>query len=272
MRFLSHMKYSWPLQLIFVTMIVRFAGTGTSQGVPVIGCTCEVCVSADPKDKRLRTSVYIEAGETKLMIDAGPDFRQQCLRIGVNRLDAILITHGHKDHVAGIDDIRALNYVNGTPVKIYCDELGERAIRQEIPYAFADMKYPGVPEAEFVRIGLQPFEIGSLHILPLQVMHYKLPVLGFRMGGFCYITDANFIAPEELDKIRGTEVLVINALRKQKHISHFSLDEAIEIGKASGARKVYITHVSHQMGLHEMVENDLPQGFHLAYDGLILNL
>ncbi|MBI3234378.1 MAG: MBL fold metallo-hydrolase [Bacteroidetes bacterium] len=251
-------------------MKITFTGTGTSQGVPIIGCTCEVCLSVDLRDKRLRSSVYIEVEGKQLMIDAGPDFRQQCLGLGINRLDGILITHGHKDHVGGIDDIRALNFISGKAVDIYCDQLGDRAIRKEIPYAFEDMKYPGVPEANLISIDDKPFIIDGVGVMPINVLHYKLPVLGFRIRNFTYITDANFISEIEFDKIYGTEILVLNALRYEKHISHFNLEEAIEVGLKSGAKEVYFTHISHQLGLHHQVEPTLPSGFHLAYDGLSL--
>lgn len=254
-------------------MKIVFAGSGTSQGIPIIGCDCEVCQSADTRNQRLRSSIYVEHQGLKLMVDAGPDFRQQCLRLKIKHLDGILITHEHKDHVGGIDDIRALNYITGKPVNIYCDQQGEAAIRREIPYAFSKILYPGVPEVHFIPIsGNKSFYAGKLSITPIQVLHYKLPVLGFRMNNFTYITDANYINDIEFEKIIGTEILVLNALRKEKHISHFNLEEAIEIGLKSGAKQVYFTHISHQLGLHQEVEDSLPKGFHLAYDGLTLEM
>ncbi len=263
-------KRNWFLPLfLHKQMKITFTGTGTSQGVPIIGCKCDVCLSTDNRDQRLRSSIYIEHNGTQLMVDAGPDFRQQCLNLGIDRLDGILITHGHKDHVAGIDDIRALNFVTKKEVDIYCDELGESAIKHEIPYAFDDFKYPGVPEANLIRIhSQQTFSVKNINITPIQVMHYKLPVLGFRIGNFTYITDANAITEAEFEKIYGTEILVLNALRHEKHISHFNVEEAIEMGIKSGAKTVYFTHISHQLGLHSQVEATLPKGFYLAYDGL----
>lgn len=264
-------------------MKVTFLGTGTSQGIPVISCKCEVCQSANMKDKRLRTSVMIEENNFTLVIDSGPDFRQQLLRENVQKLDAILFTHAHKDHVAGLDDIRAFNFFTGRPMDIYATTEVQEDIRKEFYYAFdAQNDYPWIPRMRFHTITPAPFEIGPFKIIPIQVLHHKLPVLGFRFvhqainpnndeGGHCdftYITDASFIAEEELEKIRGTKKLVLNALRKEKHISHFNLKEAISVSQRTGAEKTYFTHMSHQMGLHDAVSAELPPDIFLAYDGL----
>jgi phosphoribosyl 1,2-cyclic phosphate phosphodiesterase len=253
-------------------MQVTFLGSGTSQGVPVIGCQCSVCLSPDMKDKRLRASIRIVHEDLNVIIDSGPDFRQQCLRESMTTLDAIVFTHGHKDHLAGLDDVRAFNFVMQKKVDIYCDERVDDAIRREFPYIFHDEKYPGVPEIEMHRIGLDPFYIGNLQFIPIEVMHYRLPVLGFRIGNFTYITDANYISPEEKEKIKGSKVLVLNALRKEAHISHFTLDEAVALAQELGAQTTYFTHISHQLGLHQEIENELPQGIKLAYDQLQIEI
>lgn len=260
-------------------MLITFLGTGTSQGVPVISCPCEVCHSSNSKDKRLRTSVMIQENDFTLVIDSGPDFRQQLLREDVKRLDAILFTHSHKDHLAGLDDIRAFNFFTQQPMDIYATEEVQQAIRSEYAYAFdPNNDYPWIPKMKFHTITLDPFEIGPLKIIPLQVLHHKLPVLGFRFArrsfsegaayDFTYITDASFIAEEELNKISGTKILVLNALRKEKHISHFNLEEAIAMSQRIGAEKTYFTHMSHQMGLHDVVSAELPENIFLAWDGL----
>jgi phosphoribosyl 1,2-cyclic phosphate phosphodiesterase len=248
---------------------VTFLGTGTSQGVPVISCPCEVCQSTNTKDKRLRTSVMIEEKDFTLVIDGGPDFRQQLLREKVKKLDAILVTHSHKDHIAGLDDVRAFNYFTQRPMDIYATEEVQEAIRHEFYYAFdPSNNYPWIPKMQFHSITLAPFEIGPLKIIPVEVLHHKLPVLGFRIGDFTYITDASSIAEEEFQKIKGTKILVLNALRKEKHISHFNLEEAIALSQRAGAEISYFTHMSHQMGLHDAVSKELPQNIFLAYDGL----
>lgn len=249
---------------------IHFLGTGTSQGVPFIGCKCRVCTSTDPKDNRLRSSVWVRSEQTSLVIDTGPDFRQQMLRAKVERIDAVLYTHGHKDHVAGLDDIRAYNYWQGTSIDLHADAYTEEVIRREFKYAFSDDKYPGIPQLDIVPIDGSPFPIGDIIVQPIRAMHYKLPVYGFRIGDFTYITDANYIAPEEKEKIKGTKVLVLNALRREPHISHFTLEEAIELSIELAAEQTFFTHASHQLGLHDEVEKDLPKGMHLAYDGLIL--
>ncbi|MET0244178.1 MAG: MBL fold metallo-hydrolase [Flavitalea sp.] len=247
---------------------ITFLGTGTSGGVPMIGCGCRVCTSPDKKDKRLRSSVLIRSKETTLVVDSGPDFRYQMLRADVKMLDAIVYTHSHKDHVAGLDDVRAYNFFSGKAMRVYSDEMTRQVLLREFPYAFKEFKYPGVPEIELNTIGLEPFMVGDIPVIPIRVWHLKMPVLGFRFGNFTYITDANRIEDSEKDKIRGSKVLVLNALRKQQHISHFSLEEAIRLAGELEIPQVYFTHVSHQMGRHEEVSAELPSGIHFAYDKL----
>ena len=247
-------------------------GTGTSVGVPMIGCDCEVCTSTDKKDNRLRSSILVQSLTTTLVVDTGPDFRYQMLRQKVKHLDAVVFTHPHKDHLAGLDDIKAFNYFTKRPMEIYADSLTEEALRRDFYYAFSDTKYPGIPELNLNTINLDPFIVGDIPIVPVLVWHLKMPVLGFRFGKFTYITDANRIEEGEKEKIRGSEVLVLNALRKQRHISHFNLDEAIGMVEELQVPQAYFTHISHQLGLHGEVEASLPEGMHLAHDGLILNL
>jgi phosphoribosyl 1,2-cyclic phosphate phosphodiesterase len=256
------------------TIQVEFLGTGTSQGVPVIGCKCKVCTSTNPRDKRLRTSIAIKCGKTQIVIDSGPDFRQQILRSSVVNLDALLFTHEHKDHIAGMDDVRAFNYINQKPVDVFCTENVLTALTREYHYVFDEFfKYPGIPQVNVNIIqGDATFIIGDLQITPIEVMHYKLPVLGFRIDNFTYITDANYISETELEKVKGTEVLVLNALRIEKHISHFNLDEALELIKRINPKQAYLTHLSHLMGEHEEVEKLLPSNVSIGYDGLTLSL
>lgn len=250
-------------------MRVTFLGTGTSQGIPVISCPCPVCNSADPHDQRLRTSIMIESDTTCVVVDTGPDFRQQMLREKVKRADAILFTHGHKDHVAGLDDIRAFNYFMQKPMEVYATQEVQQVIRNEYSYAFdPENDYPGIPRIKLHTIDLNPFSIGDISFVPIEVFHHKLPVLGFRFDDFTYITDANFISGEEKQKIQGSRYVVLNALRIDKHISHFSLSEAIDIGRELNAEATYFTHISHQMGKHQSVSEHLPTGIFLAYDGL----
>jgi len=253
-------------------VIITFLGTGTSQGVPVIACDCEVCTSINPHDKRLRSSIMIETDDKTVVIDSGPDFRYQMLREKVKKLDAIVFTHEHKDHVAGMDDIRAFNYRQNNAIDVYATERVQEALKREFAYIFAEFKYPGIPQINMHAIDLTPFDIGSLHLIPIEVMHYKLPVLGFRIGDFTYITDAKTIAQSEIEKIKGTKILVVNALQTQSHISHFTLDEAIEFAQLVGAEKTYLTHISHRLGLYSEVSEQLPAGIELAYDGLKLKI
>lgn len=253
-------------------MKITFLGTGTSQGVPVIGCNCAICTSTDKRNNRLRTSVWVETPEASIVIDSGPDFRYQMLRANVRKLDAILFTHGHKDHIAGLDDVRAYNYFSGKAMEIYATEETQIALRREFHYAFGDVNYPGIPQLNLNTITNNSFTINGLEIVPIRVLHYKLEVFGFRIGGFTYITDANFIAPEELNKASGSEVFVLNALRHEKHVSHYNLSEAIETAQNTKAKNSYFLHISHQLGLHEEVSKILPASMHLAYDGLELHL
>lgn len=253
-------------------MTITFLGTGTSQGVPVIACNCEVCTSADPHDKRLRSSIMIENDGKVIVIDSGPDFRYQMLRGKVQRLDAIVFTHEHKDHTAGLDDIRAFNYKQQGPIDVYATTRVQEQLKREFYYIFAEFKYPGIPQLTLHTIGMEPFDVAGLKFIPIEVMHYKLPVLGFRIGDFTYITDAKTVAEKEVEKIKGTKILVINALQKQEHISHFTFDEAIDFAKHIGAEKTYFTHISHRLGLHAEVSKILPAGIELAYDGLRLEI
>jgi phosphoribosyl 1,2-cyclic phosphate phosphodiesterase len=243
-------------------------GSGTSQGVPLIACSCLVCNSNNDKDKRLRSSIKIEVEDKTFVIDSGPDFRQQMLRSKTKQLNALIFTHEHKDHIAGMDDIRAFNYVNKSAIDVYATDRVEEALKREYAYIFSDEKYPGIPEINLINIENKPFFVQDIEVIPIQVYHYKLPVLGFRFGDFTYITDANFINDAEKEKIKGSKVLIVNALRREQHISHFTLEEAIALGKELQVPQIYFTHISHQLGLHTEVEKELPSGFHLAYDGL----
>jgi phosphoribosyl 1,2-cyclic phosphate phosphodiesterase len=247
---------------------ITFLGTGTSSGVPMIGCDCVVCRSEDPHDNRLRSSILVQSASTTLVVDTGPDFRTQMLREKIRKLDAVILTHPHKDHLAGLDDIRAFNFFNKKAIDIYADSLTEEAVRRDFHYAFSDTKYPGIPELQMHTINLDPFVVGDIPVIPVMVWHMKMPVMGFRFGKFTYITDANRIEPEQKDKIRGSEVMVLNALRREKHISHFNLEEAIDTIQELKVPAAYFTHLSHQMGKHAEVETELPDGIHLAYDGL----
>lgn len=238
----------------------------------MIGCDCTVCTSPDKKDKRLRSSILVESPTSTIVVDTTPDFRYQMLRINNRKLDAVLYTHPHKDHLAGLDDIRAYNYFTRKPMDIYANTLTEEALRRDYYYAFSDTRYPGVPELNLINIDLQAFQVGDIPVLPIEVMHYKMPVLGFRFGDFTYITDANRIEEREKEKIRGSKVLVLNALRNEPHISHFTLQEAIDLANELKVPEVYFTHISHQLGTHESVNTTLPSHMKLAHDGLQVSL
>ncbi len=253
-------------------MKITFLGTGTSQGVPIIGCECEVCRSLDYRDKRLRVSVHVEIDGTSLIIDTGPDFRQQMLRERIKRVDAVLFTHEHKDHTAGLDDIRAFNFMQHIDMPLYADQRVLLQLQQEFSYIFTNSTYPGVPRVQLKPIVNEVFSINDISITPIAVMHHKLPVFGFRIGDFTYITDANYIAPEEKEKIKGSKILVVNALRSEPHISHFSLPEAVDLVAELNPEQAYFTHISHLLGQHRTVEQQLPPNIRLAYDGLSLTL
>lgn len=252
-------------------MKLTFLGTGTSQGVPVIGCQCAVCMSVNEKDKRLRTSLMLEVKGRNFVIDTGPDFRQQMLREKVDRLNAVIFTHEHKDHTAGFDDVRAFNFLSKKKVEVYAAARVQTAIRREFAYIFDDFKYPGIPEINLHLIDDRPFTIEEVEFIPIRVLHYQLPVYGFRIDNLTYITDANYIPDEEKEKIKGSEILILNALRREKHISHYTLEEAIALVKELKPRKAYFTHISHQLGLHTLVNDELPEGIELAYDGLVVS-
>lgn len=249
-------------------MKITFLGTGTSQGIPVIACSCKVCQSSDPHDSRLRTSLLVEIDNITIVIDSGPDFRQQMLRAGVKNLDAIFLTHEHKDHVAGMDDIRAFNFIRQKPMDIYAEKRVLKAIKREFAYVFAAFKYPGIPQMHLQAIDENPFLLHGIEIIPIRVFHYRLPIFGFRIKDFSYITDANRIGDDGMEKLKGTRILVVNVLRKQKHLSHFNLEEAEKLINIISPEKAYITHISHQFGLYNELVDELPAGITLAYDTL----
>ena len=234
----------------------------------MIGCSCAVCTSPDKKDKRLRSSILVESENTSIVIDTTPDFRYQMLRAGVKKLDAVLFTHPHKDHLAGLDDVRAFNFFQQKPMEIYANSLTEEGIKREFAYAFSDKKYPGIPSLNLNTIDESPFMIGDIPVIPVLVWHLKMPVLGFRFGRFTYITDANRIDEEEKEKIKGSDGMVLNALRIEPHISHYTLDEAVALVQELGVPNAWFTHMSHQIGKHEEVNSNLPAGIQLAWDGL----
>jgi phosphoribosyl 1,2-cyclic phosphate phosphodiesterase len=251
---------------------ITFLGTGTSQGVPVIACHCKVCTSSDVRNNRLRTSVMIEHQGKVFVIDSGPDFRYQMLREKVQQLDAILFTHEHKDHVAGLDDVRAFNFKHDREIDVYAEERVQHALKNEFSYIFSGIHYPGIPRVVMHNISNETMHIQGVDIIPIRVMHYKLPVYGFRIGDFSYITDAKTISDEELEKIKGSKVLVLNALRREDHISHFTLAEAVALAQKLNVSQTYFTHISHQLGLHEEVCSELPAGISLAYDTMSIEI
>ncbi len=250
---------------------ITILGSGTSTGVPLIGCDCPVCTSKDPKDNRLRTSIKIESETTCIIIDTTPDFRYQMLRTNTTKIDAVVFTHPHRDHYAGLDDIRPYNFFSGKSMPIYANDITQVAIRRDFYYAFETNKAAGLPEMQLHTIQHdQPFTIGDIHLTPIQVMHSEMPVLGFRIGEFTYITDANFIGAAELEKIKGSKILILNALRPAPHPTHFTLAEAIDLATNLAVPQTYFTHFSHQIGLHQEVDPSLPKGIAMAYDGLEL--
>jgi len=249
---------------------ITFLGTGTSSGVPMIGCDCPVCTSTDKKDKRLRSSILVQSETTTLVVDTTPDFRYQMLRENVKKLDAVIFTHPHKDHIAGLDDVKAFTYFSKKPIEIYANTMTQEALKREFYYAFADHKYPGVPELNLHTIDAEPFYVGDIKVIPILVWHLKMPVLGFRFGDFTYITDANRIDDIEKEKIKGSKAMVLNALRHKKHISHYTLDEAIDLIHELNVPKGYLTHISHQLGKYADINPTLPEGIELAYDGMQL--
>ena len=253
-------------------MIVTFLGTGTSQGIPVIACDCKVCTSEDPKDNRLRTSVLIEVENQTIVIDTGPDFRQQMLRENVQKLDAIVFTHQHKDHVAGLDDVRAFNHKFQKDMDLYCTVEVEEALIREFPYVFSTYKYPGVPEVKIHNIKNEPFTIGGVEVLPIEALHYKLSVFGYRIKDFVYLTDISAITEKEKEKMKGAKVIVLDALRKTPHISHLSMQQAVDLLEELQPKQGYLIHISHLMGLHNEVIKELPNFIKPAHDGLILEL
>lgn len=251
---------------------ITFLGTGTSQGVPLIGCHCAVCDSENRRDKRLRSSIAVKKDGITIIIDSGPDFRYQMLRAKIEDINAIIFTHSHKDHTAGLDDVRAYNYMLQRSIDIYAERCCMNVIMKDFDYAFADYKYPGVPEITPHIIKTEPFFIGGIEIIPIRGLHHKMGVLGYRIGDIAYITDMNYISDKELGKVMNIDTLIITALRREPHISHFSLGESIEISNKIKAKHTYFTHVSHQLGLYDDIEKELPENMHLAYDGLVLNI
>ena len=238
----------------------------------MIGCDCEVCISTDKKDNRLRSSIMVKSPTTTFVIDTTPDFRYQMLRTETKHIDAVVFTHPHKDHMAGLDDIRPFYYFSQKPMELYANTLTEEALRRDFYYAFSENKYPGVPEINLNTIDETPFMIGDIEIIPIKVWHMKMMVYGYRIGNFTYITDANYITDKEKEKIKGSKVVVLNALRKKKHVSHFNLEEAVSLLKEINPERAYLTHISHMMGLHEDVEKELPDFIKIAYDKLTIDI
>lgn len=250
-------------------MRITFLGTGTSTGVPYIGCNCEVCRSTDPRDRRLRSSIMVNEGDVNILIDCGPDFRQQILEHYVQHIDAVLVTHEHYDHVGGMDDLRPYHGIGVYALDRVC-----RIIRSNMPYCFNGKNYPGVPQIELnaVKYPYKPFSVKGIKVTPVYCMHAKLPILGYRINNMAYMTDISAITDKELKKIMGVDVLIVDALRQEPHFSHFSLNQAIDFCRRCGAKRTYFTHCSHQIGLYEKVQASLPDGMTLAYDGMVVNV
>jgi phosphoribosyl 1,2-cyclic phosphate phosphodiesterase len=261
--------YFWAVQCPPLT--ITFLGTGTSSGVPMVACDCRVCISDDKKDKRLRSSILVQSATTSFVVDTTPDFRYQMLREQVKKLDAVLYTHPHKDHIAGLDDVKAFTFNSGNPMEVYANALTQESLKREFYYIFTDKKYPGIPQINLNTIDLTPFSIGDIPVIPILVWHLHMPVFGFRFGNFTYITDANRMEESEKEKIKGSEILILNALRHKKHLSHFTLWEATELVQEVKVPQAYFTHISHQLGKHQEINSDLPNGIELAYDGMQLS-
>ena len=257
---------------MFPKLTITFLGTGTSTGVPMIACGCYVCTSPDEKDKRLRSSILVQSDKTCFVVDTTPDFRYQMLRINNKRLDAVLFTHPHKDHTAGLDDVRPYNYFNKQTIDVYANSLTEEALKREFAYVFSDFRYPGIPDINLVTIDDSPFMIGDIPVQPITVWHHKMPVYAYRFGDFTYITDANRIDDQEKEKIKGSKIMVVNALRREDHISHFTLQQAIALAQELEVPQTYLTHISHQLGRHAEEDAALPAGIHMGYDGLQLHI
>ena len=250
---------------------LTFLGTGTSQGVPLVGCRCKVCTSSDPKDKRLRTSALIQTSKSSILLDAGPDFRYQMLHYNVRRIDAILLTHSHRDHIAGLDEVRTYNYFQKGPIPLYGSEQTLEGVKRFIPYAFGKDRYPGAPEFTMHKVGTRAFHLFDLNIIPIKIQHYQMDVTGYRIGDFTYITDAKSIEAASVDKIRGTKTLVINALRKEPHLTHFSLSDALQLIDEIKPERAYLVHTGHALG-YAQTQAELPKGVQMAYDGLSIDL
>lgn len=239
--------------------------------MPVVCCDCEVCRSGDPRDRRTRTSVLVETAGRRLLIDSGPDLRAQLLREGIDDLDGIIYTHPHKDHTAGLDDVRPINYFRDKHIELYANDITIQRLREEYVYIF-EGDYPGVPLIRLHRIDERPFQACGIPVTPIPAMHGNMPVLGFRIGGFSYLTDTNAVPESSVELMRRSDMLVLNALRRESHYSHFTLNEALEVAGKVGAKATYLIHMSHHMGFHAKVEQELPEGVSLSYDGLVLHL
>ena len=254
-------------------MKITILGSGTSQGVPMIACDCHVCKSEDIRDKRLRSSIMISQNGENHVVDSGPDFRQQMLKHQVKTLSSILFTHEHKDHVAGLDDVRGFNYKESRNMEVFCTDRVEEALKREFHYIFSENKYPGVPRLNINNISTDNFILpGGIEVQPIQIMHYMMPVLGFRFGDFTYITDAKTISKVEIEKVKGTKILIVNALHQKEHVSHFNLEEALDFIKVVNPEKTYLTHISHTFGTFTEIQKMLPPNVFVAYDGLVIDI